>query len=123
MSNINETTVDLSWKVEDSYSTGLSVISVLCLTVTLILILTNRIKTTVRVKKYAVGSQILSLMLHIFYYSISYRSWDDGIENWRMFIFLEGLWNISGKFQLKLGHTCVLLTSLMNAEILGILQR
>jgi hypothetical protein len=120
MSNINETTPDWSWKEADSYSTVFSVFSALCSTVTLILIVTNRIKTTAKLKKISLAGQVLALLAHLFYYLISYHNWDDGIENGRIFRILYGLGNFVCKLHLKLALTNLLLISLMNTEILGI---
>jgi hypothetical protein len=119
MSNINETTVDWSWKEADSYATVFSVFSGLCSAVTLILIVTNRIKTTVKLKKYALAGQVLALLGHLFYYLLAYHNWDDGIENGRNYQIIYGLMNFTGKFQLKLVLTNLLIISLMNTEVLG----
>jgi hypothetical protein len=115
MSNINETTVDWSWKEADSYATVFSVFSALCSAATLILIVTNRIKTTAKLKKYALAGQVLALLGHIFYYLQAYHNWDDE----RMFSILYGAGMCVGKLQLTLGFANLLVISLMNTEVLG----
>jgi hypothetical protein len=97
MSKIDATTLDWSWKVEDSYSTFYSVISALCSAVTLILIGANRIKTTAKVKKYAIAVLSSSLIMHTFYYIMAYREWDNGKAN----EIISRLYELTGKLILN----------------------
>jgi glucan phosphoethanolaminetransferase (alkaline phosphatase superfamily) len=115
MSKGNATTLDWSWKAKDSYSTFYAVIAALCSVVTLILIVANKIKTTTKVKKFALTVLASALLLHTFYYLMAYHVLGDGRGNqalYRCFV-------LTGKLQLKLGHINMLLVSLMNTEVLG----
>jgi hypothetical protein len=115
MSKGNATTLDWSWKAKDSYSTFYAVIAALCPAVTLILIVANKIKTTIKVKKYGLTVLASALLMHTFYYLMAYRDLDDGRGN----EILYRIYVLTGKLQLKLGHINMLLVSLMNTEVLG----